>query len=154
MEVEIPLSEEQKELAINARKNLEPTTDLNKTHKTPLRILIAEDNAFNKMLIEKLLDKFGYKDFDHAFNGLEVLEKLKENSYDLILMDIQMPEKDGMETTKEIIREYGEDRPIIIALTADANEYSKQTYLDAGMDDFLSKPYKSEDLEQLLLKYN
>jgi CheY-like chemotaxis protein len=148
------LSEQEKDYAINAEKNSDANATVKLEHNNSMRILIAEDNAFNKMLIEKLLDKFGYQDFDHAFNGFEVLEKLKENAYDLILMDIQMPEKDGLQTTKEIIQQYGEKRPSIVALTADANEFSKQTYLDAGMDDFLSKPYKSEDLERLLIKYN
>jgi signal transduction histidine kinase/CheY-like chemotaxis protein len=154
LDVEIPLSEQEKDYAINAEKNSDANATVKLEHNNSMRILIAEDNAFNKMLIEKLLDKFGYQDFDHAFNGFEVLEKLKENAYDLILMDIQMPEKDGLQTTKEIIQQYGEKRPSIVALTADANEFSKQTYLDAGMDDFLSKPYKSEDLERLLIKYN
>jgi CheY-like chemotaxis protein len=93
LDVEIPLSEQEKDYAINAEKNSDANATEKLEHNNSMRILIAEDNAFNKMLIEKLLDKFGYQDFDHAFNGFEVLEKLKENAYDLILMDIQMPEK-------------------------------------------------------------
>ncbi|MCB0735721.1 MAG: response regulator, partial [Bacteroidetes bacterium] len=75
------------------------------------------------------------------------------NDIDLILMDIQMPEKDGLTTTREIIEKYGNDRPPIVALTADANESSKEIYLSAGMDDFLSKPFKPEDLYDLLSRY-
>ncbi|MFT5724341.1 MAG: two-component system sensor histidine kinase/response regulator [Bacteroidia bacterium] len=121
--------------------------------KFPLKILVAEDNMFNKMLIEKLLNKFGYDDFLHAENGVEVLSLMEENPVDIILMDIQMPEKDGLTTTKEIIEIYGNTRPPIIALTADANESSKEFYMNSGMDDFLGKPYKAEDLHILLSNY-
>ena len=121
--------------------------------KFPLKILVAEDNMFNKMLIEKLLNKFGYDDFLHAENGVEVMSLLETNKVDIILMDIQMPEKDGLTTTKEIIELYGNERPPIIALTADANESSKEFYMNSGMDDFLGKPYKAEDLHILLTNY-
>ena len=68
-------------------------------------------------------------------------------------MDIQMPEKDGLTTTKEIIEIYGNQRPPIIALTADATDTSKEFYMSAGMDDFLGKPYKAEELHILLSSY-
>ena len=118
-----------------------------------LRILLAEDNPFNKLFIDKLFEKFGYSDYLHAENGIEVLEYLEDNEVDLILMDIQMPEMDGLEATKRIIQKYGDARPAIIALTADANDSSKNQYLDAGMDGFLSKPFKAEDLQDLLQQY-
>ncbi len=121
--------------------------------KFPLNILVAEDNMFNKMLIEKLLNKFGYDQFLHAENGVEVLDLMENNPVDIILMDIQMPEKDGLTTTKEIIEKYGNERPPIIALTADATESSKEFYMSSGMDDFLGKPYKAEDLHILLSSY-
>lgn len=119
-----------------------------------LRILLAEDNPFNKLFIDKLFEKFGYTDYLHAENGLEVLDLLDKNEVDLILMDIQMPEMDGLEATKKIIEKYQEERPVIIALTADANDSSKNQYLDAGMDGFLSKPFKAEDLKSLLADYS
>lgn len=119
-----------------------------------LRILLAEDNPFNKLFIDKLFEKFGYSDYLHAENGLEVLDLLDKNKVDLILMDIQMPEMDGLEATKKIIEKYQDERPVIIALTADANDSSKNQYLDAGMDGFLSKPFKAEDLKSLLADYS
>jgi signal transduction histidine kinase/tetratricopeptide (TPR) repeat protein/ActR/RegA family two-component response regulator len=120
----------------------------------PLRILVAEDNPFNKLFIDKLFEKFGYTDSHHAENGIEVLKKLEHEVIDLILMDIQMPEMDGMQATQRIIEKYGENRPIIIALTADASEGSKHEYLDAGMDGFLSKPFKQEALQELLVEFS
>ena len=77
---------------------------------------------------------------------------MEEEQVDLILMDIQMPEMDGLEATQKIIETYGDKRPIIIALTADANEGSQKQYLDAGMDGFLSKPFKAESLQAILVE--
>ena len=147
-------TDELSEQPVNAKKRSNPLNVEEKINeKYPLKILVAEDNMFNKMLIEKLLNKFGYDDFLHAENGIEVLELMKDNEVDIILMDIQMPEKDGLTTTKEIIEKYGNDRPPIIALTADANESSKEYYMSSGMDDFLGKPYKAEDLHILLSNF-
>lgn len=116
----------------------------------PLKIMVAEDNPFNKLFIEKLFEKFGYNSFIHAINGVEVMRFLEHNQVDIILMDIQMPEKDGLQTTREIIEKYGKERPYIIALTADANESSQERYIKEGMDGFLSKPFKPEELHNLL----
>jgi CheY-like chemotaxis protein len=151
----IPTSQETlSEQPVNAKKRTNPLNVEEKINeKYPLKILVAEDNMFNKMLIEKLLNKFGYEDFLHAENGIEVLSIMEENEIDIILMDIQMPEKDGLTTTKEIIEKYGIDRPPIIALTADSSESSKEFYMSSGMDDFLGKPYKAEDLHVLLSNY-
>ena len=118
----------------------------------PLKILVAEDNPFNKLFIDKLFEKFGYEDYLHAENGIEVLNILEDKKVDVILMDIQMPEMDGKEATQRIIAKYGDARPRIIALTADANESSKDEYLSFGMDGFLSKPFKSEDLQEVLIQ--
>lgn len=155
LDVKIPQQNMHPETPVNARKKVRDfnTEDAVISDKYPLNILVAEDNPFNKMLVEKLLDKFGYKTFLHAENGFEVMSLLENNAVDLILMDIQMPEKDGLTTTKEIIEKYGNNRPPIIALTADANESSRDIYLNAGMDDFLSKPFKPEDLHVLLSRY-
>lgn len=122
--------------------------------KHPLKILLAEDNPFNKLFIDKLFEKFGYTDYLHAENGYQVLDLLENNKVDLILMDIQMPEMDGLEANKKIIEKYGDERPVIIALTADANDSSKSQYLEAGMHGFLSKPFKSEALQELLQEYS
>ncbi len=154
LNVKIPNATDISEQPVNALKRVNPLNVEEKiSGKFPLNILVAEDNMFNKMFIEKLLSKFGYDDFLHAENGIEVLEIMENNEVDIILMDIQMPEKDGLTTTKEIIEKYGNQRPPIVALTADANESSKEFYMNAGMDDFLSKPYKAEDLHILLSNY-
>lgn len=153
IEVKIPNTNET-ETPVNSVKRVNPLNVEEEIGKEyPLRILVAEDNMFNKMLVEKLLTKFGYPDFLHAENGVEVMKLMEENKVDIILMDIQMPEKDGLTTTKEIIEKYGNDRPPIIALTADATDSSRDFYMNAGMDDFLSKPYKAEDLHVLLSNY-
>jgi CheY-like chemotaxis protein len=154
LDVKIPTTTDSSEQPVNAAKRENPLNVEEKiSEKYPLSILVAEDNMFNKMFIEKLLSKFGYDEFLHAENGIEVLDLMENNEVDIILMDIQMPEKDGLTTTKEIIEKYGNDRPPIVALTADANESSKDFYMNAGMDDFLSKPYKAEDLHVLLSNY-
>ncbi|MBO6518296.1 MAG: response regulator [Bacteroidia bacterium] len=154
LDVKIPTSNDSDEQPVNALKRVNPLDVEEKiSDRFPLNILVAEDNMFNKMFIEKLLSKFGYDEFLHAENGVEVMELMEKNQVDIILMDIQMPEKDGLTTTKEIIEKYGNQRPPIVALTADANESSKDFYMNAGMDDFLSKPYKAEDLHVLLSSY-
>ena len=106
----------------------------------PLRILVAEDNAVNVKLISLLLGKLGYR-ADVAGNGREAIEALKRQSYDVVLMDVQMPEMDGIQATRVIqaTRPPG-DRPRIIALTAGALSEERQQCLDAGMDEFLTKP--------------
>jgi signal transduction histidine kinase/CheY-like chemotaxis protein len=137
----------------SSREDSEAKSPVKKSDKpadSPLRIMVAEDNPFNKLFIEKLFEKFGYTDFLHAENGLEVLKLLNDEQVDVILMDIQMPEMDGKQATKKIIELYGEERPKIIALTADASEVGKQEYLDMGMDGFLSKPFKAEELKEIL----
>lgn len=159
LQVEIPARPD--ELPINSAIDLKEVVDEPENSETfariadkyPLKILLAEDNPFNKMVVEKFFERFGYDTFLHAENGNQVLELLKDNNVDIILMDIQMPEKDGITTTREIIELYGDERPAIIALTADANDSSREEYLSQGMDGFLSKPFKAEDLKQVLITY-
>jgi CheY-like chemotaxis protein len=117
----------------------------------PLTILVAEDNLINQKLITRVLEKMGYKP-DVAANGDEVIKALNQKSYDLILMDIQMPEKDGIEATK-IIRGQQLHQPAIIALTAAAQEADQDRCLKAGMNDFISKPMDFEKLEALIRKW-
>lgn len=152
LESEIPQRSVIQESAVNSEKQALPDLDVI-AEGYPLRILVAEDNPFNKMLIEKLLEKFGFEDYLYAENGVEVLNLMRTEHVDLILMDIQMPEKDGVTTTREIHELYGKDSPKIIALTADASESAKDQYLNKGMDGFMSKPYKASDLKALLLQY-
>jgi CheY-like chemotaxis protein len=118
----------------------------------PLRILVAEDNKINQKLILKVLDKLGYK-AELAETGKEVITTINQRQFDLILMDVQMPEMDGIETTRRI-REFMEIQPMIIAMTANAMKEDKDDCLEAGMDDFLSKPVKLEDIVDMLAKWS
>ncbi len=105
--------------------------------KYPLRILVAEDNQINQQLALHILGKLGYTP-SLAENGQEVLDLLKTEKYDVILMDMQMPEIDGMEATK-IIRAEHHDQPVIVAMTANVMQGDKEECLACGMDDYLSK---------------
>ncbi|MCK9441786.1 MAG: PAS domain S-box protein [Methanothrix sp.] len=117
-----------------------------------LRILLAEDNLVNQMVMLKMLNKLGYH-ADVAANGKEVLRFLEHQSYDLIFMDVQMPEMDGFETTRAIRKLLSSgDQPKIIAITAYALKGDKERCLDAGMDDYISKPVKLEDLAEMMTK--
>jgi signal transduction histidine kinase/CheY-like chemotaxis protein/ligand-binding sensor domain-containing protein len=124
--------------------------DFAKDH--PLRILVAEDNMVNQKLALKILSKLGY-DAALAVNGLQTLEMMDHQPYDLIFMDVQMPEMDGLEATR-LIRQRLQIQPIIIAMTANAMSEDKDECLNAGMDDFLSKPVKPEDVVNMLMKWS
>ncbi len=119
----------------------------------PLKILVAEDNMINQTVVEGILEKMGFG-IELADNGQEVLDHLEDNFFDLIFMDIQMPEMDGLTATRKIIEKFGsENRPVIIAMTANAMTGVKEQYLGAGMDDYISKPFKLEDLEKVIIKW-
>jgi CheY-like chemotaxis protein len=113
----------------------------------PLKILAAEDNRVNRLLLGKILEKAGHK-VVFAENGVEVLRLWEENSYDLLLMDLQMPVMDGLETAREIRkREAGNGARIpIIAVTARAMHEDRDLTIAAGMDGYISKPYSKEDI--------
>lgn len=119
----------------------------------PLSILVAEDNQINQKLVASILKKLGY-DADFAFNGIEVLQKVNEKNFDLIYMDVQMPELDGLEATKKIVEMFPvEKTPIIIAMTANAMLGDKEICMDAGMNDYLSKPILVEKLRTTIEKW-
>jgi CheY-like chemotaxis protein/HPt (histidine-containing phosphotransfer) domain-containing protein len=111
-----------------------------------LRILLAEDNAVNQRVALYTLEQMGMR-ADTAANGLEVLDALARQSYDVVLMDVQMPELDGLETTRRIVATTpAGSRPRIIAMTANAMRGDRERCLDAGMDDYISKPVRPEEL--------
>jgi CheY-like chemotaxis protein len=116
-----------------------------------LRILIAEDNRVNQKLAVRVLGKLGY-DPDIVENGKEVLEEVSKVNYDLILMDVQMPEMDGLEATR-MIRLCLETQPIIVAMTANAMQGDREECLGSGMDDYISKPVNIEELVIILEKW-
>ena len=119
--------------------------------KYPMHVLIAEDNLINQRVAIQILQKLGYHP-DIANNGREVLDAVAKNNYQLIFMDVQMPEMDGLEAT-QFIREHMNLQPIIIAMTANAMNEDRETCINAGMDDYLSKPMKLAELINLLEKY-
>jgi CheY-like chemotaxis protein len=112
----------------------------------PLRILLAEDNAVNQRLALRLLEKMGYS-ADVAANGLEAIQAVERQTYDLILMDVQMPEMDGLEATRQIVSRWTKhERPRIVAMTADAMQEDRDRCLEAGMDHYLTKPVRNAEL--------
>ena len=114
------------------------------------RVLVAEDNPVNQMVMSGLLKRLGYTP-DIAENGRAALEHLQTRHYDLVLMDIQMPEMDGIEAARRI-RAFEDARATtpIVAVTANASEPERQHYMDVGMNDFLAKPVRPQDLERVL----
>jgi signal transduction histidine kinase/HPt (histidine-containing phosphotransfer) domain-containing protein/ActR/RegA family two-component response regulator len=118
--------------------------------RVPLRILLAEDNSINQRVGLLLLERIGYR-ADVAGNGIEVLEALRRQPYDLILMDVQMPVLDGLETTRRIRAEFPPERqPRIVALTANVLREQREACLAAGMDDFVQKPVGFAELREAL----
>jgi signal transduction histidine kinase/CheY-like chemotaxis protein/ligand-binding sensor domain-containing protein len=118
----------------------------------PLRLLVAEDNPVNQKLILRVLSKLGYTNVAMANNGFEAVEKFNEQFYDIILMDVQMPEMDGLEATRLIrLKQY--HQPVIISMTANAMQGDREECMKAGMDDYISKPVRLESLVTLLEKW-
>ncbi|CAN5256074.1 hypothetical protein BH11BAC5_BH11BAC5_20340 [soil metagenome] len=120
--------------------------------QNPLNILVAEDNPVNQKLTLKILTKLGY-DAVLAENGLQTIEIAARQKFDIILMDVQMPGMDGLEATR-IIRQTMEVQPVIIAMTANAMTEDKDECLRTGMDDFLGKPVRLEDIVNMIAKWS
>ena len=122
------------------------------SERHPLRVLVAEDNLVNQKIALLMLERLGYR-ADLVANGREAVDAVRRVPYDVVLMDLQMPELDGLDATREIIAEHPLGRrPRIIALTANAFEDDRLECLAAGMDDHLSKPLQKERLESALVR--
>jgi CheY-like chemotaxis protein len=118
----------------------------------PLRILLAEDNVVNQKVAVRLLERMGYRP-DVASNGMEALAAVHRQHYDVVLMDVQMPEMGGLEASRRIISELDvAERPRLVALTANVLKGDQQMCLEAGMDDYLAKPLDLVHLQDALLR--
>ncbi|MBU5351791.1 PAS domain S-box protein [Paenibacillus barcinonensis] len=120
---------------------------------TPLHILIAEDNEMNQLVLSKMIEKKGHF-VDHVVNGKEAIDAVKRNAYDIVFMDVHMPNLDGFEATRAIKENLSsEECPYIVAVTANALRGDRVRCLKAGMDDYISKPIKSESIYQVIETY-
>ena len=118
----------------------------------PLRILLAEDNVVNQKLALRLLQQMGYR-ADLASNGIEAVESVERQPYDVVLMDVQMPEMDGLEASRRITGKWAAgDRPRIVAMTANAMQGDREQCLAAGMDDYVTKPIRVDALVEALTR--
>ena len=126
-----------------------PRIDPQLAARHPLRILLAEDNVVNQKLALRLLQQMGYR-ADVASNGLEAVESVARQPYDVVLMDVQMPEMDGLEASRRLNANGA--RPRIVAMTANAMEGDREMCLAAGMDDYLTKPIRVDELVAALLR--
>jgi signal transduction histidine kinase/CheY-like chemotaxis protein len=123
-----------------------PKLDTQRGVRRPLRILLAEDNVVNQKLALRLLEQMGYR-ADLASNGIEAIESIDRQVYDVVLMDVQMPELDGLEASRRIVARWSTDkRPRIVAMTANAMQGDREMCLAAGMDDYITKPIRVDEL--------
>src|SRR5207244_12159112 len=130
-------------------EEIEPVTDGKRT-RSALRILLAEDNAMNQKVALRLLERLGYR-ADVANNGLEAIEALEQQPYDVVLMDVQMPQLDGLDATRRICERWpAESRPHIIAMTANALPEDREACFASGMNDYVAKPIRAEELAAAL----
>ena len=128
-----------------------PAMDPGMAKRHPLRILLAEDNVVNQKLALRLLQQMGYR-ADVASNGIEAVECIARQPYDVVLMDVQMPEMDGLEATRRIVARWATpgERPRIVAMTANAMQGDREECLAAGMDDYVTKPIRVDALVEAL----
>ena len=142
-------------LGVEAAPKSEPTRgkaqlDPELAGRHPLRILLAEDNVVNQKLALRLLQQMGYR-ADLASNGIEAVESVERQTYDVVLMDVQMPEMDGLEAARRIVTRWSAgERPRIVAMTANAMQGDREMCIEAGMDDYLTKPIRVDRLVEAL----
>jgi CheY-like chemotaxis protein/HPt (histidine-containing phosphotransfer) domain-containing protein len=130
---------------VQARGTVRTELDPEMAGRHPLRILLAEDNVVNQKVALRLLGQMGYR-ADVAGNGLEAIDAIERQSYDVVLMDVQMPELDGFGASREINRRWPGERPRIVAMTANAMLGDRELCEAAGMDDYVAKPIRVEEL--------
>ncbi|MFO1326712.1 MAG: GAF domain-containing protein [Rubrivivax sp.] len=130
-----------------------PRLDATLAQRHPLRILLAEDNVVNQKLALRLLQQMGYR-ADLASNGIEAVESIERQTYDVVLMDVQMPEMDGLEAARRVVARWpgAVQRPRIVAMTANAMQGDREACLAAGMDDYVTKPIRVDALVDALLR--
>ncbi|OYT16209.1 MAG: hypothetical protein B7C24_08975 [Bacteroidetes bacterium 4572_77] len=144
---------------ITKKSGVKHEKEIAEVHKPKSKIwniLIVDDNAINRKVAQMTLKRLGHQT-DMAVNGIDAYHKYLDNSYDMILMDVHMPEMDGLETTR-LIRKYERQNKVanvmpIIAMTAAAMKGDRERFLESGMDDYVSKPFKVVDIELVLEKY-
>jgi len=130
-----------------------PSLDADLARRLPLRLLLADDNPINQKVGLSVLNKLGYR-ADIAHNGLEVLKALEAKVYDILFLDVQMPEMDGLEAARRICEKWPvEKRPRIVAMTGNALMGDREKCLEAGMDDYISKPVRVGDLQAALERW-
>jgi CheY-like chemotaxis protein len=131
------------------------TTEINRSlaDKLPLRILLADDNRINLRVSQAFLQKMGYR-VELANNGLEVVQALERQPFDIVFLDVQMPEMDGYEAARRICQRWSrEQRPRMIAMTGNALQGDRELCLEAGMDDYIAKPVRVRELENALIHW-
>ena len=153
-ELEFPLCQEDTKLLTNSHVAAEVNGDKQNNDELYLHILVAEDYDVNRSLIEFIFQKYKNITLDFAVNGEDAIEKIERNSYDLVLMDINMPVLNGADATRYIRQELGIEQLPIVALSANALEGDREKFLAYGMDDYLTKPIDTKALEKVLKKYS
>lgn len=137
---------------VKPKPKLDDKLEISFATQHPLEILLVEDHLVNQKLATTVLKKMGYQ-IDVAENGIEALQALEKKEYDLIFMDMQMPKMDGLEATRKIVKKYGKEYPIVIAMTANVLETDKRNCFEAGMVDFIGKPIKFDRIKNVIAKW-
>ena len=139
------------EAVVDHASSQQPAPTPVRTIDTSLRVLLAEDNAVNQKLALRLLERIGLTP-DVVGDGRAAVDAIESGAYDVVLMDVQMPEMDGLEATRQVRRRWPDRRIRIIGLTANAMAGDREACLAAGMDDYVSKPIRPEELEAALAR--